>query len=292
MKYYKSIQETLFFHGITCTEPYYVSSGKTISDFPILPFRIDYYSIFICTSGTIEIELDNTIYECKKNTLLIAAPSTMIKIIQLKGTFKVKALFFEKNFLLKSISIPYIIEKMGLYHTTSHNNLSLEENQTQKILSLLQYLEERQKQHGAYVKDIIRTIIFNILLEVATLVNIKKDKSEILKNKPINIYYEFTTLVKQHILNARNVQYYADKLFITNKHLIRVVYKASGKTPHQIIDDHLLKEAYILLNDSSIKISDLAFRLNFSSTSAFGRFFKKHTTITPSTYRKKIGLGR
>jgi AraC-like DNA-binding protein len=54
-------------------------------------------------------------------------------------------------------------------------------------------------------------------------------------------------LVKENILQHKDVQYYADKLFITNKYLILIVKKATGKTPHQIIDEALLKEACVLL---------------------------------------------
>jgi AraC-like DNA-binding protein len=69
-----------------------------------------------------------------------------------------------------------------------------------------------------------------------------------------------------------------------------VVKKASGKTPHQVIDEILLKEAYIMLGNSAVTISEIAFELQFNSASAFGRFFKKHTSCSPSEYRNKENI--
>ena len=68
------------------------------------------------------------------------------------------------------------------------------------------------------------------------------------------------------------------------------IKKASGKTPHEVIDETLLKEAYVMLGNPDITISEIAFDLQFNSASAFGRFFKKHTALSPSEYRNKENI--
>ncbi|ULT23174.1 AraC family transcriptional regulator [Sphingobacterium sp. E70] len=101
-----------------------------------------------------------------------------------------------------------------------------------------------------------------------------------------SLYFKFTDLVQQHCSQSKDVKYYADRLFISNKYLISIVKKASGKTPHEIIDENLLKEAYALLGNPEKTISDIAYAIGFNSISAFGRFFKKYSMLSPSEYRK------
>jgi AraC-like DNA-binding protein len=76
------------------------------------------------------------------------------------------------------------------------------------------------------------------------------------------------------ISGYRTVQFYAEQLCISNKYLIEIIKKSSGKTPHEVIDEALLKEAYVMLGNPELTISEIAFELQFNSASAFGRFFK------------------
>ncbi|WP_228459252.1 helix-turn-helix domain-containing protein [Chryseobacterium carnipullorum] len=105
-----------------------------------------------------------------------------------------------------------------------------------------------------------------------------------------DIFLKFSQMIRDNIRQHRTVQFYADQLFVSGKYLIEVIKKASGKTPHQVIDETLLKEAYMMLGNPDITISEIAFELQFNSASAFGRFFKKHTSISPSEYRNRESI--
>ena len=98
--------------------------------------------------------------------------------------------------------------------------------------------------------------------------------------------------MQEQILEHKTVQLYADQLHISNKYLIEIVKKTSGRTPHEVINEILLKEAYVLLGNPELTVTEIAFQLHFNSTSAFGRFFKKHTTISPSQYRTRQNIVR
>lgn len=133
-----------------------------------------------------------------------------------------------------------------------------------------------------YKDELSRTIIFNILLEIADFMDKNYDQN----SNPKTIYYQFCQLLQKHISKQKNVQFYADSLCISNKHLITIINEASGKTPHQVMDEYLLKEAFSLLGNPDKNISEIAFQLNFSAVSSFGRFFKKQTNYSPVDYRK------
>jgi AraC-like DNA-binding protein len=62
----------------------------------------------------------------------------------------------------------------------------------------------------------------------------------------------------------------------------------SGKTAYQWINDALITESKILLHKPDNAIQQVADELNFADQSSFGKFFRKHTGLTPREYRKSV----
>ena len=287
MKSYENLKETLAFYGVNCNEPYYISSGNSILKFPKKSFRIDFYAFCICLAGNIELEIDNNTYNINQNGFLISAPSTIIKFKKVSKDFRMKLLFFSKDYLLKNIANPFIIDKMNLFRYGSYNILEADIQQAVPLYAFLDYLKIKTSIKGKFTEEIIRTIIFNLLLEIAEIVSLEGGDSKENKKKKKELFLKFDELVKENILLYKDVGFYAKQLYISDKYLIEVVKKATGKTPHQIIDEALLKEAYVMLGNPGYSITQIADLLQFSSVSAFGRFFKKYASISPTEYRRQ-----
>lgn len=289
MNEYGSLKETLSFYGIKTNEPYYVSTGNQIFELPKKPFKMDFYTFCICTSGHIEIEIDNTKYIIEENAFLVSAPSTIVRFVSHSENFRMKILFFENTFLLKNIANPFFIEKLDLFSKGSYTVCSADCVQSKHLFILLNYLYKQKDRTDRYAKDIIRTIIINLLLEISSVIEKSgKELSISIEQNNSNLYYKFLHLVQQRVPEQRSVQYYADQLFVSNKHLIAAVKKHSGKTPHQIINEALLKVTYVLLGNPEKNIVEIAMDLGFSSSSSFGRFLKKYASISPQKFRKQI----
>ncbi len=290
MKSYENLKETLAFYGVNCNEPYYISSGNSILKFPKKSFRIDFYAFCICLAGNIELEIDSNTYNINQNGFLISAPSTIIKFKKVSKDFRMKLLFFSKDFLLKNIANPFIIDKMNLFRYGSYNILEADIQQAVPLYAFLDYLQIKTFVKGKFTEEIIRTIIFIFLLEIAEIVSLEGGDSKENKKKKKELFLKFDELVKENILLYKDVGFYAKQLCISDKYLIEVVKKATGKTPHQIIDEALLKEAYVMLGNPGYSITQIADLLQFSSVSAFGRFFKKYASISPTEYRRQQNI--
>lgn len=98
----------------------------------------------------------------------------------------------------------------------------------------------------------------------------------------------FIKLIRSHSRKERSVTFYADKLCVTPKHLSQVVKAVTGGTAGQIIDYFVILEAKIILNDLNFSISQVAEQLNFSDQSFFGKYFKRHTNMSPKQYRESL----
>ncbi|RBL90077.1 helix-turn-helix domain-containing protein [Chitinophaga flava] len=290
MKAYESLKETLSFYGVQCNEPYYISSGNPIFEFPKKAFRIDFYAFCICASGKMEVEIDNHTYHIGANSFLISAPSTIIRIVRFSKDFRMKLLFFDKIFLLRHIANPFFIEQLALFRNSTFSVISPGKEHSLRLFAQLNYLGQQTGRKGRFIEDIIRTIMIQLLLEIATLVDDERGEMAEDIQETNNLFFKFTKLVQENAWHNKDVQFYADKLFISNKYLISIVKKTTGKTPHEIIDETLLKEVCVLLGNPEKTISQIALDTGFSSTSSFGRFFKKYVSISPQEYRKHHSL--
>ena len=287
---YENLHDTLSFYSIDCRQSYYISSGKPIFEFPKAPFRMDYYALCICTAGEINIEIDRQKYKVDANSFLMAAPSTIVKFGKTSNNFTMKLLFFDKNFLIKNISNPFIIEKMNLFSKGSYSIVKTTSKNSSLLQNILDDLDKKSKKQGKFTEEIIRTIIFHLLLETAEIMEQENSANPGKEDGKKDLYLKFSKLIRENITRERTVKFYADQLYVSNKYLIEIIKKASGKTPHEVIDEALLKEAYVMLGNPDMTISEVAFELQFNSASAFGRFFKKHTALSPSEYRIKENI--
>jgi len=108
---------------------------------------------------------------------------------------------------------------------------------------------------------------------------VKKTKKDILVEK-------FLAIVKENYREQRMIEFYSEKLFLTPKHLSRVIKERSGKSSGEWIEDHVMLEAMALLKSTDNTIQQISDELNFPSQSFFGKYFKRRAGISPKEYRK------
>lgn len=105
--------------------------------------------------------------------------------------------------------------------------------------------------------------------------------------RPSDLYNQMLSLVAQHYSTSHNVAFYAQRLAISPRYLSQMTNKYVGKSPKEVIANYLVKEAKILLETSLLTIQEIALRLGFGSQTLFGRFFKQHTGMQPSAWRRR-----
>ena len=97
----------------------------------------------------------------------------------------------------------------------------------------------------------------------------------------------FMTLVKQNFKYERFLDFYAEQLEITPKHLSRTIKTQTGVSAVEWIERFVILEAKVLLKSSNLNIQQIADELNFPSQSFFGKYFKKKTGLSPKEFRNK-----
>ncbi len=103
---------------------------------------------------------------------------------------------------------------------------------------------------------------------------------------------KFAALLDEYIAGKASreglpsVGYFADKCCYSPKYFGELVKTETGRTARDFIADRLIRSAKQLLADESLSITNISQQLGFEYPQHFVRFFKTHTGITPSEYRK------
>lgn len=102
-----------------------------------------------------------------------------------------------------------------------------------------------------------------------------------------HIAEKFIFLVQQNFRKERFLEFYADQLEISTKHLTRIVKENTGYSPTEWITRHVILEAKVMLSSSTLNIQQISQELNFPSQSFFGKYFKKVVGVSPKEFRNR-----
>ena len=134
--------------------------------------------------------------------------------------------------------------------------------------------------------NIVSIIIYSFIGKLisnfrsASIINTRKEE----------IALEFIRLVSTHFKMEKELKFYADQLHISAKYLSNTVREITNIPPSNFIADAILNEAKILLLNKENTIKDIANILGFADQYTFGKFFKKHSGLSPTYYKKENAL--
>jgi AraC-like DNA-binding protein len=250
------------------------------------PAKIDGFSAIIMMSGEAVVSIDMQNYNIKPNNIVFFNPDSIIRTIKCSSNATAYFLAFSKSFVHEiqvdlSTSLPVYMRfgKAPLMEATQEDI-----DEIRQLFQLIKTMLRSDKER--YLHEIIRTLFataFYIITDINqrdSLVETKQGRCEVL-------FDEFMSLLQQYNKSERNVSFYAKQLGITPKYLSSVVKDVSGKSAARWIDESVILEAKTLLKFSGMSIQEIAYRLNFSTQSFFGKYFKQHTGISPSRYKRK-----
>lgn len=251
------------------------------------PLRIDALVIVLCTAGTARTGIDLREYDIKENTLVVIQPRNYISLSSSSKDFRGMVMVCSKH-VVEDV-LPKLTDVLPLLmHHRMEPVIQLSEEEADRMTNF--YAVMRDKLRGPETPFLKRKVLCILqaalyeLMEISMVKNGNVDKG--LKSRKEEIMAKFIIAVGENFKNERQVAYYAHKLFITPKHLSSVVKEISGRTAGDWIENYVVMEAKVLLKTTDMTIQEIAVYLNFANQSFFGKYFKHHTGMSPTTYRK------
>lgn len=84
-----------------------------------------------------------------------------------------------------------------------------------------------------------------------------------------------------------DLEHFCKRLGVSSSHFYRKIKSITGLAPNEFIRTHRLKKAALLMRESEMNVSEIAFHVGFNDALYFSKCFKKQFGISPSHYAQK-----
>lgn len=222
-------------------------------------------------NGQANICLNLQDYHLEKGCLLLLPSDTILEIKNVSDDARVVALVFR--------------EGINLTDEIVLNALPAEFS---RILRMI-YLTWDILQLKPYRRKTIQNLLQSIISDIQYIKDIadeseKHDQS----SRTQDVFMQFKRLVHKYCFSERSIPFYASQLHVTPHHLSAIIRKASGHSVMYWINRATIQEAKLLLKTNDAMGYEIADQLHFSSASAFSKFFKRETGMTPKMYQEDM----
>ena len=247
---------------------------------PRYPFKTDMLTATICIKGKAEGSANLQKIITQPNSFNVILPGQII-------THDYQTVDFEARHIIMSSKF---VDTLGLDNRlslfNSHNQVIstiLSDYELEAILTFYEMLKWNITHKNDYILETVRhmTLAFFYGFSHTFQQNITSKQT----NRPQQLSDDFLLLVKQHFKQEHSLEFYANKLCVTPKHLTTTIKSTTDCTTKEWIDKHLLLEAKALLKSTNLTIQQIADTLHFTSQDVFSKYFKHHIGITPKEYR-------
>ena len=257
------------------------------------PASIDAVAISLCTEGEADVTIAGKKHRMTGGTIAVKTPGTCNSYERVSLDYKGFEFIVSMEFLK---ALPFDMKNLVLVFTyTKHQAcFSLSEKQTQDYIRMFELAEGLSQNLDFYKTQSLQGVVISLLYSLCELFQQTKkesDQSAVLNGDRKHYYLlSFMELLAKHSVRERSVGFYADKLCITPKYFSWIVKEVSGKSAAEWINEYVMMEAKALLQHTETNIAETAYQLNFPNASFFGRYFKKHTGMSPGDFKKRMAF--
>jgi len=248
------------------------------------PFKADATTAIICRRGTMSGAINLRPFSVAAPNLFVVLAGEILEYGQFSEDFD--GLFIIMSNTFTDALMPSVLERLPLFlfvqehpaHLLNEQGLHAMENYYNMIKRAL------QEQANPHRREVVRHLTLAFCYGAGFYFHPLPDVP--IKTNRETLLQHFLDLVQRHYKEERGLEFYADILCITSKHLSRVIKETSGTSPNDWIDSYVILEAKALLNSTGMTVQQVSDSLDFSSQSFFGKYFKRKVGISPSDYRR------
>ena len=255
-------------------------------------FRTNYYSFIFVKSGKGNYTTDNQTFKYDSKTIYFTNPGHL-KAFEFDELEEGYLITFSEEFLRKNThhnifdTFPYLLSETVPPQKPDADSF-------QEIEAIYLQIFREYKSDSTYKNGIIGSLLTALLLKIKALfwhnyqpLKEGSEQSVIVKQFKEDLEENFKHVLEagaEHLLQAQD---YARKQNLNASYFSQVIKSKTGKSPSQWIAEKTISLAKTLLKHSQQSIKEIAYTLGFAETAHFSNFFKKHTQVSPSQYRKQ-----
>ena len=249
------------------------------------PFKVDVTTAVICTKGSVKGSFNMKSYHAQAPCFITVLSNQILQYEEISDDFEGLFIVMSKRF--SDSLFVNAQERLPLFLSVKENPyvpLSEESLETMKTYYEMFHKIVSQKDNPNRL-DTVRHLTLAFFYVSGSQIHKRSDDTK--KSKKDMLLENFLELIQKHFKEDRSVDFYADKLCLTPKHLSTVIRQTSGKTAGEWIDEQVVLEAKALLKSTNMTIQQISDELNFPSQSFFGKYFKRVVGMSPKEYRNR-----
>lgn len=156
------------------------------------------------------------------------------------------------------------------------------------LMPLFDAIERESRMHGsgqAAAGPPLLFALFVLIQRIATALQAKDGPASVPTTRKATRVDRFRALVDAHFRERWSVERYAAEVGLTAGQLSRLCREMLGMSSLDVVNARVVHEAERELVYSTLAVKQVAAVLGFEDEAYFGRFFRKHTGVTPSEFR-------
>ena len=266
---------------------FFLGPNSAAAHLPIdQPYRSEYYKIGIMLRGTGRLQVNLETYDLGPGSLLLLSPYVIKQWPFMSEDCEALSIFFTKEFVAAGGGPNP--DTFAFFERDARHVFTPPPAEAASLTALLHTIGQKYEATHAYREEILRSLVHILLHETAPVYSAQHVAAKTGQTRSQLIAAAFKQLVNTHYATERSLAFYADKLCITPKHLAETVKEATGKRAVAWLAEAVLLEAHVLLQNPALAIGQIADTLHFADQSAFGRFFRNNTGVSPAGYRQRL----
>lgn len=265
--------------------------GDSVKDKMLVhPFSVNAFVFIFCEEGEVTISTNSEEFDLKGGDLYMNFPGQIMRASKVNDC-KVKVAVFGVDFIRdKNLDVKPLAQKLlALKYAQC---LTLESHVFTEMLDIVRSIASEAKYNKAddFSTDVFRSLITALFFKIGRAIDKVANESKQLDqeafNKNAGYFKEFMIILSQNFKKERSVGFYAEQMHLSPKYFTTLIKRTSGHTAAEWINNYVILEAKNLLKYSTMNVQEIAYSLNFPNQSFFGKYFKHHTGMTPSEYKK------
>ncbi len=268
---------TSLFHIIPAT-------GDLSGLFPLDEARrtpVGYVHFVLVLQGEAWVEIDDHALRLGKGAFLFLLPHMLLRGLSCGEDFSYEYLRFGFDYLS---DFPLLLKTEISDNAVNAPHRLLDAETFRLASRYFDFIRECHARHVPTHADATKGLLYSFIVEISRLYG--SPSATDAASRPDELIDRFFSLLHTYYKEEHTAAFYADRLCVSDKHLMRTIKMRTNQTFHFWLSDFLMREAKLQLRSTGKSVSQIADELHFPNSSFFARFFRKHAGVSPLQFRK------
>jgi len=248
------------------------------------PYFTPYYIICINHQGSAELEYDGRSVQFNQHDVAIVYPRHIIVNQSATSDYRATLIIVSPSLLSKVHAInsnidPFLNQAIPQFTLTEkqYTDMALIVNALKTVLDIAKEAP----------REIFHTGLLYLIMYIVN--TFRKNNIGPSDNNGGTVTSRLYEALTEHYAEHHDVNYYASLCCLSPKYFSTIVKQETGHAASHWIQQYIVTMAKVLFQtEPTLTIEEVSDRLGFVELSAFSRFFRHQTGLSPSAYRQML----